>query len=584
VCKNPSTAKQGVRRDAPQGAVNDRWSRIPVQEPGAREAGRANIPRWMRGPCSSRQWARGTEGANPHRLVAGAHGRPLRLSGRRRGSVYSDVADSQFDKEIVMTLRINHNTASMNAQRNLEVNDHNLMRSLERLSSGLKVNRAADGAATLIISEQMRAQISGIQQAVDNSQQAIGMIQTTESALTEVNNLMVKIRQLGVHAANEGANDRVMLQADQFEIDNALDTIDQITFNTQFGLKRMLDGSQGANGAANGKGLDFLGASPKTHSSPVQGYSVKVQRLGTQATLTGSTSLTQEIIDKGEELTIAESGRTVQFRTRKGETVQQAVGRLKNEVAQFGLDLRVELDGDRLKITHNKFGSDYSFQVASTTAGVLSDAAGIMQDGKKGMDIQGTIGGQVAHGRGQVLSGAEGTAVEGLVVRYTGDVLTDANASDDAKSAGRVSVYQHSLVFQVGGNVGQSVAVSLNSTNTRTLGRGVANASGFGSLRDVNVLDSTKAQDTMRLVDVAIDEVTRTRAQLGAFQKNTLESQMQQLRITAENLTSAESTIRDADMAQEIADYTKNSILVQSSMAMLAQANHSSKAVLTLIG
>ncbi len=483
-----------------------------------------------------------------------------------------------------MTLRINHNTAAMNTHRNLTVNDQMLMRSLERLSSGLKVNRAADGAANLIISEQMRAQISGIQQAIDNSQTAIGMIQTTESAMTEVNNLLVKIRQLGVHAANEGANDKVMLEADQFEINNALNTIDQITFNTQFGLKRMLDGSQGANGAANGTGLEFISASPKTRSSPVQGYNVRVQQLATQAGLRGSTDLSQELIDKGEELTIAEGGRTVQFRTRKGESVQQTVGRLKNEATQVGLDVNIEHDGNRIKITHNKYGADSTFQVASTTGGVLSEQAGVMQSAQAGKDVVGTIGGHATHGKGQTLTGAEGTPVDGLTVRYTGKVLTDADAGDSSNSAGRVSVYQHSLVFQVGGNTGQNVAVSLTSTNTRTLGRGVANTSGFRSLRDVNVLDAKQAQDTMRLVDVAIDEVTRTRAELGAFQKNTLESQMQQLRITAENLTSAESTIRDADMAQEIADYTRNAILVQSSTAMLGQAIHTPKSVLTLLG
>lgn len=483
-----------------------------------------------------------------------------------------------------MSLRINHNTAAMNTHRNLVVNDQMLMRSLERLSSGLKVNRAADGAANLIISEQMRAQISGIQQAIDNSQTAIGMIQTTESAMTEVNNLLVKIRQLGVHAANEGANDKVMLEADQFEINNALNTIDQITFNTQFGLKRMLDGSQGANGAANGEGLEFIAASPKTRSSPVQGYNVRIQQFATQASLRGSAGLSQEIINKGEGLTIAEGGRTVQFRTRKGESVQQTVGRLSNEATQVGLDLNIELDGNRIKITHNKPGAESTFQVASTTEGVLSEQAGVMQSAKPGKDIVGTIGGHAAHGKGQTLTGAEGTPVDGLAVRYTGKVLTDADAGDSTSSAGRVSVYQHSLVFQVGGNTGQNVAVSLTSTNTRTLGRGVANGSDFRSLRDVNVLDSKHAQDTMRLVDVAIDEVTRTRAELGAFQKNTLESQMQQLRITAENLTSAESTIRDADMAQEIADYTRNAILVQSATAMLGQAIHTPKTVLTLLG
>jgi flagellin len=524
------------------------------------------------------------EQARLRRQSAVAFAHSPRIGGCRRGSVYSDVADSQSHKESAMTLRINHNTAAINTHRNLVNNDQMLMRSLERLSSGLKINRASDGPASLVISEQMRGQIAGINQAIDNSEQAVGMVQTTESALTEVSNLLVNIRQLGVHAANEGANDKVMLQADQFEINNALDTIDQITVNTQFGLKRMLDGSQGANGAANGEGLEFIGASPKTRSSPVAGYDVRVQALGSQAMLKGKEELTQDVIDHGEELTVAEGGRTVQFRTHAGESVDQTVGRLKNEVQALGLDVTVGLENGHLKVVHNKYGSDYTFQVSSSTEGILSKEAGVMESATPGMDIHGTIGGQVAKGKGQVLVGSEGTPVEGLAVRYSGNVLTDADASDGSQSAGRVSVYQHSLVFQVGANAGQTVSVSLNSTNTRTLGRGIANESGFRSLRDVNVMDAQKARDTMRLVDVAVDEVTRTRAELGAFQKNTLESQMQQLRITAENLTSAESTIRDADMAQEITNYTRNAIMVQSATAMLAQANNQPKSVLTLLG
>ena len=146
-----------------------------------------------------------------------------------------------------------------------------------------------------------------------------------------------------------------------------------------------------------------------------------------------------------------------------------------------------------------------------------------------------------------------------------------------------MAVFQNSLVFQVGGNVGQTVAVSLKSTNTRTMGRGVINESGFLSLRDVDVLTPQKAQDTQRLVDQAVNEVTRTRAELGAFQKNTLESNLNQLRITAENLISAESTIRDVDFAAEIAEFTRNSILVESSTAMLAQAVKLPRSVLTLL-
>lgn len=483
-----------------------------------------------------------------------------------------------------MPLRINNNPAAINTRRNLIQNQDRLLKSLEKLSSGSKINRASDGAAALIISEQMRAQISGIKQAIDNSETAVSMVQTAEGALNEINTLLIKIRQRAVHAANEGANDDVMLQANQFEIDNALDTIDRITFNTQFGLKRILDGSQAANGVTNGDALEFVAASPKTKSSPVEGYEVRVHALGSRARAEGSVSLSQELVEAGEELTIAESGRTVSFRTTPGDTVDQAIGKLRREIEQIGLDVNLMIDEDgRLILEHNKFGSEFGFSVASTTDGVLSSEGGLLEVATPGRDIRGTIGDRVAFGRGQLLTGGEGTPVAGLQVRYQGTVTTDPDAGEGAEIAGRVAVFQNSLVFQVGGNVGQTVAVSLNSTNTRTIGRGVLNASGFKSLRNVNVLDPQKAQDTQRIVDQAVNEVTRTRAELGAFQKNTLESNLTQLRITAENLISAESTIRDVDFAAEVAEFTRNRILVESSTAMLAQAVELPRTVLALL-
>ena len=222
-----------------------------------------------------------------------------------------------------MSLRINHNTTAINAHRQLLINDKNLSSSLEKLSSGMRINRAADGPADLIISEQMRAQIAGIKPAIDNSETAVGMIQTTEGALTEVNNLLVKIKQLAIHAANEGANDEAMLQADEFEVRNALDTIDRITQNTQFGLKKLLDGSNGANGVAIGEGLDFIGASGQTHSSPTNGFEVRVQQLGERAQVRGGTALTQEMVDNEEEMVINEGGKTVSFQATMGDTVSQ---------------------------------------------------------------------------------------------------------------------------------------------------------------------------------------------------------------------------------------------------------------------
>lgn len=481
-------------------------------------------------------------------------------------------------------MRINQNVAAINTHRNLVINDKLLTRSLEKLSSGMKVNRAADDPATLIISEQMRAQLAGINQAIDNSETAISMVQTTESALVEVTNLLTSLRRLSIHAANEGANDQNMLEADQLELTNALDTIDRLTNNAQFGIKKLLDGSTGANGVGIGQGMDFVGASPATTASPIEGYTVHVTQVGTQATITGSEGLTQEMVDGGEEISIVEGGKTVSFLTKPGQTVEQTFGLLRNEIIKNGLKLDMEVDEDNvLSFTHQQFGSEPTFSVSASTPGFLSEESRVMQQADVGHDIVGFIGGQIALGSGRELTGAEGTKVDGLTIRYRGDKVTDpADGPDDL--SGRVAIYQNSLIFQVGPNVGQTASVSLVNTNTRVLGRGLKNDSGYRSVRDIDIRTAQGSQDAQLLVDKAIDDVNVVRASLGATQKNTLEANLRQLRINAEELTSSESTIRDADMAKEITSFTRNSIMVQSATAMLAQANQVPQTLLSLLG
>ncbi len=143
-----------------------------------------------------------------------------------------------------MSLRINNNIAAINAHRNLLLTTMDLSKSMEKLSSGYQINQAADNPAGLVISEQFRAQIAGLNRAISNSEGSINMIQTAEGALNELNNLLVSMRELAIHAANEGFNDTAQLEADQAEIDNAISTIDRIAANTQFGTKKLLDGSK----------------------------------------------------------------------------------------------------------------------------------------------------------------------------------------------------------------------------------------------------------------------------------------------------------------------------------------------------
>ena len=166
-----------------------------------------------------------------------------------------------------MSLRINHNLAALNGNRNLKLTTAALSKSMQKLSSGFRINQAADDPAGLVISEQFRAQIAGLNRAIQNSEGSISMIQTAEGALTEINNLLISMRELAIHAANEGFNDSDQLAADQAEIANAIKTIDRISTNTQFGTKKILDGSKdniATITSANSSGLTIKQSGLKT--------------------------------------------------------------------------------------------------------------------------------------------------------------------------------------------------------------------------------------------------------------------------------------------------------------------------------
>lgn len=508
-----------------------------------------------------------------------------------------------------MSLRINHNTSALNSHRNLAANQAKMAKTLEKLSSGLRINRASEGPAQLVISEQMRAQIAGLNQAIDNSETAVSLVQTTEANMSEINNLLVGIRQLAIHAANEGVNDEVMLEADQQEINNALETINRIARQAQFGNKRLLDGSNGASGTTTGADLEFVGATLETGDSREHGFEVRVTQAATKSNVTGTTALTQEMIAAGETLTVIEDGKMATYTSNADDTKETAVQNLRSEVERKGLNVDIVLNEQGIvEVYHRNYGSDSSFQVSSSTAGVLSEEAGQIMVSNEGLDIKGTINGESAIGKGQILTGVEGAAcVDGLSVRYYGDgkgvlVPPDCEVADievegeegvveerpeipeDGIEVGRVFVAQNSMKFQVGANQNQTVGVSLQSADAESMATGIANRSGFKNLADIDVRTFQGAQDTLTLVDAAINEMTAARGQLGAFQKNTLEANLSNLRIANENLISAESIIRDVDMAKEMAEFTKNQIMSQSATAMLAQSNQMPQNVLQLLG
>ena len=506
-----------------------------------------------------------------------------------------------------MAMRINSNLAAINAHRNLQYNDVKLGKSLESLSSGLKINRASDGPAALMISEQMRSQIAGTHQAIDNSETAVSMVQTTEANMSEIARLLIDMRQLALHASNEGANDNHALQADQTEVENALASVDRIAEQAQFGGRKLLDGSNGVSGNTSGENLEFIAANEATSDSRENGFEVRVSQLASRSSIRGSTVLTQEMIEAGEKLSVIEEGRMASYVSTKDDTIGTTLQNIQNEINRKGINVDVELDDSgQILLTHRMVGSDYSFQALSSTAGVTSANAGELQIADRGLNIKGTINGESTIGRGQILTGVNGSkCIEGLQIKYSGDdedltsldcVVNDMvgeeegeepsaeEIPEEGKSVGRVYISQNSVRFQVGAGQNQTVGISIKGLKTDFLAQNIVNKSDFKSLADIDLRTYQGAQDSLELIDNAIGEVSEDRAKLGAFQKNTLENNLTNLRVANENLISSESIIRDVDMAKEMAEYTKNQIKTQSATAMLAQANQEPEKVRTLLG
>lgn len=530
-----------------------------------------------------------------------------------------------------MAMRVNHNVPSLTALRHLNTTTSATKKNLERLSSGMKINSAADGPAQLMISERMRAQIAGIEQAIDNSETSASMIQTAEGGLQEVSNILINLRQLAIHAANEGVNDEKMLQADQSEVENLVHSLERISKNTQFGTKSLLDGSNSVDGMTVGDGLRFVKAAPETKASPESGYEVNVTQVATRTVTSGTKAIDFKNAKEGFDFTINEGGQVVSFSTRSKdvkevvdkiisdfekhpeihnvETTNNAIRdvisrKFQKEVDSAGLEVDVYINqAGMLTIRHRQFGSDHTFAVTSDADGILAPKANVGFDAMLGRDVAGTIGGETAVGKGQMLTAAEGTKAEGLTIEYNkalgtkitevfdeeGNVvgkevsLQDNNALVGQPVDGYVHVSQKSLSYHIGPNRGQSASIDIASVSPERLGRAVKNTSDFENLADIDVTSAEKAKDSLALIDASIEEISQIRGKLGAFQKNTLESTISYLRIADENLTNAESVIRDTDMAAEMSGFTKNQILLASGTAMAAQANQIPKSVLQLL-
>lgn len=468
-----------------------------------------------------------------------------------------------------MSLRINLNSAAMTAHRQLAATDSAVSKSIERLSSGYKINNAGDDPAGLVISEKLRAQVGGLNQAIKNAGDAVNMVKTAEGALSEVNRLLRTMRDLAVHAANTGVNDSASLAADQAQIRSAIESINKISSETQFGGKTLLDGSAGIVTTVKGSAVMSADLGKANLSSALTGISVDLSAGGTQlaskATLSGSVAINADMT--GKSITI--NGKTIAGGANEAATLQ-AINNVANET---GVVATVDASHN-LILTQKSYGSANRIDVtggtdmfgAASSAAVGADARAIVSSG--GNNVTDAVW---SSGSGTILKDSLGNAIQ----------LTDAAATTAAVNADQIDLAVGSLTFQVGAYAGQTRSLNISSSHTSQLGL----ASGAGSTTNVAAIDVVNnATDAITVLDKAISDISSLRANLGATLKNTFESSINSLGIAAENIAASESTIRDTDMAAEMVEFTRNQIMQQAGTAMLAQANQAPQALLRLLG
>ena len=447
---------------------------------------------------------------------------------------------------------VQHNLSAMNANRMLGVTTSAQAKSTEKLSSGYKINRAADDAAGLSISEKMRKQIRGLSQASSNAQDGISCVQTAEGALTEVHSMLQRMNELAVQAGN-GTMSEDDRQNIQDEIDQLTSEIDRVSETTKFNETYLLKG----NGTETRQKEVAATAMTATYKTPVTST---VALTATNAPTTwyakgSATALTADQIL--ERLEVDANGNVA---IKDG---MEMYSEAANTTDQYGAQTKDKI----VALTTVK----QSYGVASTAlyADVQGTTAVKDEDLKNYFNEDGTVKQSLY----KKTTGANATFKE-IGAEQIANYVT-VTAAKDKTTVEYEAVKDLVLSFQVGADTtaNNKISVSMQSMSAESIG-----VKGISVTGD----DSTNADAAVDTIGEAIKKVSSQRSALGAVQ-NRLEHTIANLDNIVENTTAAESAIRDTDMAEEMVAYSKNSILTQAGQSMLAQANQSNQGVLSLL-
>ena len=542
-------------------------------------------------------------------------------------------------------LVVQHNLSAINANNKMNANVAGLKKATEKLSSGYQINRAGDNAAGLAISEKMRSQIRGLAQATKNANDGISLIQTAEGGLNETHSILQRMRELAVQSANGTytQDDRTAIQKEAAALTKEIDRISQAT---EYNTMKLLDGSLGDGGNTNTFGalygmvenIDDIGGGRISTTSSVVGmqiaFTTGASGVGGENAVwdAGGLKVTLNLV-ANKSYTDAEINKLIQNATvPKDAGMTAPVGQItfKSEygiiTAADGIETTATVSGvrdsgeadlstivadasnggigssDKITLTANSYGATGLNEALAAKITIIADVA----KGKENVTVE-TPTDVTGDGTGAEITLHLSTGVEysekdienllkqagyDYTVKLTDDkdpdgandgklLINVAGTGIDVEPTGGVGLGKNftggvgkGLTFQIGANGVEDQRVTLNVEDMSSTSLGVA---------DVDLTDQDSANKAIELLDNAIATVSLQRADLGALQ-NRLEYTVNNLTTTEENLTNAESQIRDTDMATEMINYTKFNILQQASQAMLAQANQQPQAVLQLLG
>jgi flagellin len=472
--------------------------------------------------------------------------------------------------------RIDTNVASLIAQNSLANSQRSLATSLQRLSTGLRINSGADDPSGLIASANLNSEINGLTQAVNNSAQAQNVITTADGALSNVSSLLNDVKGLIVQSANSGALTPDQLAADQLQVDSDVQAITRIAGTTSFAGLNLLNGS-----------LDYLTSGVAT--SAISSLAISQANLGTQASLPVDINVISSAkladlqfrassITKSTTLEIAGNtgAQTLSFVSgTTASAVAFAVNGISDSTGVTASLINPANANSGIAFTSSGYGTASFVSVkAQTGTFATTDAKGISNQRAVGADAVATINGALTVGNGQDLK----------LNTSTLDLDLTLNSKFGIGKTS-FSITGGGALFQLGSQVNsqEQVSIGIGSVAASSLGNqtvGFLNDVVTGGNASLVGGGSAKASS---IVDVALAQVTELQGRLGAFEKNTLETNSSSLQITLENVTSSESDIADTDFAAETANLTRDQILVQAGTSVLATANNTPQSVLTLL-